>query len=404
VSPLIPANITPSAPFKFYGYCEMFDQEPIDLTAILAESTNPINQAKFIDNAVDGETRKIINDYFTYLNQLLNPINFVSKFSSAMHAPIVCHSELNSDAVKVLASNGYIPIHYWYHAIISLYWFQQYKLLHMNHSLTPYKFGLYARDASGTRKYRLSILGSLASIKKNLYFTPQEPIKSQDPELFNTVYTSSSNSSNTIINSDSSASICWPDTHNFDIHLVAETLFNTEKTHLTEKTLKPIVMGQPFILFAGPFSLKYIQQYGFKTFNHLWDENYDNETNNEERYTKIIDVIRYINQLSIPKYSKLIQQTKEIATFNRTYFYSTEFSDKLLAELHESFSSGYKKQQETFFTNPGGTWFSMLNDHHLQNIKFPSINIDRNRKLVEFTKLHHPSVATQIIKKYNHLL
>jgi len=403
ISPFIPKNIISSAPDKYYGYCEMFDQEPIDLSMIRIESSNPQNQQKFLNNITDKKTRTIVEEYIIYLNNLLKPIDFISKFSSAMHAPIVCHSELNSDAISELSDNGYIPVHYWYHGIISLYWFQQYKLLHTNNNLTPHKFGLYARDASGTRNYRLSVLKSLSKIKKNLYFIPHEPIKSQDPTLFKTIYTSHS-SANINIDSNSSASIFWPDIYNFDIHLVAETLFNTEKTHLTEKILKPIVMGQPFILFSGPFSLKYIQQYGFKTFGYLWDESYDNETNKNKRYDKIINVINHINNLPISSYSKIILQAKEISAFNRKHFYSIEFSNILINELHNALSDGYIKQQESFFSNPGGTWFSVLHDHYKRNIKFPLFNIERNRELVEYTKLHYPNVAQQIIKKYNHLL
>jgi len=398
-SPFIPETIVPSAPFKFYGYCEMFDQEPIDLNAIMQESLHPTNRQNYLDNSIH---RKDADDFMSYISKLTNPIEFITKFSSSMHSPIVCHSEYNSNAIKMLKDHGFIPVHYWYHAIISLYWFQSYKLLHPNYNLTPHRFGLYARDASGTRKYRLNILKYLTNIKKNLYFIPQEPIKSQDPMLFNTEYTNYD--PHNIINSDSSATIHWPDTHNFDIHLVAETLFDTEKTHLTEKIIKPIVMGQPFITFSGPFSLKYIKHYGFKTFNNIWNEDYDNEVHNDKRFTKIINVINELNNLPKSKYTSLINQAKKIADFNRTHFYSTKFNDILMNELYHSLLDGYNKQQESFFTNPGGTWFSILNTHYMQNIKFPIINYERNRNLVKYTKLHYPTVADQIIKKYNHLL
>jgi hypothetical protein len=49
---------------------------------------------------------------------------------------------------------------------------------------------------------------------------------------------------------------------------VAETVFDT-RIHLTEKTLRPIACGHPFILAAGPGSLKYLQTYGFRTFSPL---------------------------------------------------------------------------------------------------------------------------------------
>jgi pimeloyl-ACP methyl ester carboxylesterase len=69
---------------------------------------------------------------------------------------------------------------------------------------------------------------------------------------------------------------------------VAETVFN-QKVHLTEKIFKPIVMLQPFIVFAGPGSLKYLQSYGFQTFSAIWDESYDEEVDSSTRLEKIIN-------------------------------------------------------------------------------------------------------------------
>lgn len=44
---------------------------------------------------------------------------------------------------------------------------------------------------------------------------------------------------------------------------------------LTEKTLKPIVMQHPFLLYSTQGALSYIRAMGFETWPELWDESYD---------------------------------------------------------------------------------------------------------------------------------
>jgi len=401
ISPYIINDNNDAAPFKYKGYCEMFDQEPIDLYYIMKESSKNENRQKYLDNLPELYMKETAIEYFNYQNSITDPLEYISKFSSAVHLPIICHSEKNSKAVFELKNNNFIPIHYWYHAYISLYWFQHYKLLHINPNLTNHRFGLYARDASGTRKYRLDILNHLYKINKNVYFTPHEPIITQgniSPNMWNTTNVSK-------ISSNSSASITWTDIYRFDIQLVAETLFNTEKVHLSEKVFKPIIMGQPFILFAGPLSLQYIKDYGFETYSSLWDESYDLELDNDKRFSKLISLILYINTLPLDEYNTIIKKAKKIAQFNRTHFYSNQFSDSLHTELHNSIEYGCKCQEEMFFKKPGGTWFSILDDHYKSKFHMISpLNTARCQVLVRYINKLYPKIAKQIIKKYNHLL
>jgi hypothetical protein len=79
---------------------------------------------------------------------------------------------------------------------------------------------------------------------------------------------------------DSNASA---DYHNQDyaqtgMEIVPETLFDDSRLHLTEKALRPIACGKPFMLVATAGSLKYLRSYGFETFGNLIDESYDLET------------------------------------------------------------------------------------------------------------------------------
>ena len=49
----------------------------------------------------------------------------------------------------------------------------------------------------------------------------------------------------------------WDQANNSLIHVVTETVYRGNKNHLTEKTFKPIVMQQPFIIQSCKGSLEY---------------------------------------------------------------------------------------------------------------------------------------------------
>ena len=61
----------------------------------------------------------------------------------------------------------------------------------------------------------------------------------------------------------------------FQIELIAETTTRGDSFFPTEKTVRPIVGGRPFITFGPVNFLKNLQQLGFRTFNELWNEDYD---------------------------------------------------------------------------------------------------------------------------------
>jgi hypothetical protein len=77
--------------------------------------------------------------------------------------------------------------------------------------------------------------------------------------------------------------------HEFSLELVLEAL--VEESLVSEKTVRPILGRMPFVILAGAGHLAYLRKLGFKTFDHLIDESYDQETNISDRIKKIIDVL-----------------------------------------------------------------------------------------------------------------
>ena len=81
------------------------------------------------------------------------------------------------------------------------------------------------------------------------------------------------------------------------IFIVTETIFSDfNHLFLTEKTFKPIALCMPFIILGSPKILKHLQSLGYKTFNHIWDESYDDELNMGERMNKIVDLVKDLSK------------------------------------------------------------------------------------------------------------
>jgi hypothetical protein len=79
--------------------------------------------------------------------------------------------------------------------------------------------------------------------------------------------------------------------------LVAETAIDLpeQTVFITEKTFKPIAFQHPFMIFGLSQTLKYLRNLGFVTFENLFDESYDLETNALQRLQKIKDNVKNFN-------------------------------------------------------------------------------------------------------------
>jgi len=75
-------------------------------------------------------------------------------------------------------------------------------------------------------------------------------------------------------------------------NLVVETDINYDHSFfLTEKTIKPLIIGMPFVIVSTPFFLKHLKKLGFCTYGELWNEDYDQEIDYKTRIDKIIDLV-----------------------------------------------------------------------------------------------------------------
>lgn len=81
-------------------------------------------------------------------------------------------------------------------------------------------------------------------------------------------------------------------------NIVLETHFDADQSNgafLTEKTFKPIKHAQPFVIAGGPGSLQTLRDLGYRTFDHAIDNSYDLELDNTQRWLKLLEAIKKIN-------------------------------------------------------------------------------------------------------------
>ena len=265
---------------------------------------------------------------------------------------ILLHSELNSPEVTQYQNTGrFVPCYYWSHALIARDWyrFAQYDMQLSAAKIPGKTFNIYNRAWTGTREYRLKFTEMIvkaglagdcrmkfSSIDNGQHFhlfkptNPRLAIQRFDLNL----YFVDNNTS-----ASASAEYSADDYQNTLFDVVLETLVDDSRIHLTEKILRPIACGQPFLLVGTANSLAYLKQYGFKTYGDFLDESYDEEPDIIKRMEKVIAVM---SNLKDKDYAAI----KDIADWNRQYFFSDEFYQLILTELIDNLTTA----SETAFT------------------------------------------------------
>lgn len=116
-------------------------------------------------------------------------------------------------------------------------------------------------------------------------------------------------------------------------NIVTETCYEDGQIFFTEKILKPLMGLQPFIVVSSPNYLKKLKELGFKTFDSLWNEDYDSIVDNEDRLIQIFELIQQISEWSLEECEKNYKLVLDICIYNRnhlaTFWEIDEFSNIL---------------------------------------------------------------------------
>jgi hypothetical protein len=257
---------------------------------------------------------------------------------------ILLHSEQRSKQVTYFSKKNCVPVYYWSHAVIALDWYRYAEHdpnLDLSANTIDQDFLIYNRAWSGTREYRLKLIENLVDNKLLEHCKTKFCPVDQDTHYTNHVFVNQkfkiSNIqlenyfSPNIHQSASSADYVADDYTTTGIEVVLETLFDDDRWHLTEKTLRPIACGKPFMLAATAGSLQYLRNYGFETFDGLIDESYDTISDSSERLNAVVQEMKRIAALDSNTKHILYTKLHEISKRNQHRFFNGLF-DQVIQE------------------------------------------------------------------------
>ena len=262
---------------------------------------------------------------------------------------LLLHSEQRSINLETYTKNNFITIYYWCHALLARDWFRYAEYININKKPVK-KFLIYNRTWSGTREYRLKFADLL--IDHNLVDDCQTSVGFVDQNLYYKNYKFTNSQwqplhhleqyfQNNLSSSTSSADFTVEDYCATDIEVVLETLFDDERLHLTEKSLRPIACGHPFILAAPHGSLQYLRNYGFCTFGDVIDESYDLIENPLDRLKAIVLAMKQITNWTKEERQYKMRLLQEITEYNKQHFFSVDFFNQILNELKENLTTAF---------------------------------------------------------------
>ena len=106
------------------------------------------------------------------------------------------------------------------------------------------------------------------------------------------------------------------------IHITSESIFSEgdpKNPFFSEKTFHPIVNLQLFIYVGNAYSLKTLQDLGFKTFHPVINESYDNEEDPQSRMAMIASEIERFSKMSLKEVHRLYYSLLDILIHNQNH-------------------------------------------------------------------------------------
>ena len=266
---------------------------------------------------------------------------------------MLLHSEKHSENLALYEQAGFVGVYWWAHAAIAIDWYRYAEHdpgLAINFDKIHQDFLVYNRAWTGTREYRLKFTELI--VNENLQSTCCMKFTSHCDDQYYSVFDFKNHKlaisrqdletqfDPCTVDATASADYHAPDYAHTGIEIVLETLFDDTRWHLTEKSLRPIACGRPFMLAGTPGSLEYLRSYGFETFGNLIDESYDCITDPVSRLQCIVKEMKRISNLSHDQKLQLWQSLYEIADRNKQLFFSDAWQQKIFDEFVSNFNQG----------------------------------------------------------------
>lgn len=120
--------------------------------------------------------------------------------------------------------------------------------------------------------------------------------------------------------------------------IVLESQFDVDQSggaFITEKTFKPIKHGQLFFVAGGAGSLQTLRDLGYRTFDHLLDNSYDNIHNPTQRWQRLTESISKA-RANLPE---LFAAAKDDLEHNQQLFQANKSQrlNTLIEKIHEQY-------------------------------------------------------------------
>jgi hypothetical protein len=326
----------------------MHDQEPLhfDLYSTI-DFDDPLVQKSIV--SMPDDYLKEMRERLITLQMPEQNIKIVERDNLWRVPVLLVHSELRSQNLQRYEQIDFIGVYWWCHAVIARDWFRYAEHDCLLKNRAPQKdFLIYNRAWSGTREYRLKFAELLVDhqlsehcvmgfncedsgdYRQHTFQNPALQIQRQDLENY-FFYNDTPSSA--------SADYDSADYQSTELEVVLETLFDDDRLQLTEKILRPIACGHPFMLLSTVGSLEYLRRYGFRTFDTIIDETYDTIQDPAERLIAVVAELRRIASLDTAQKQKLYSDMREIARYNQELFFSTEWHDLIVNEYLENFKT-----------------------------------------------------------------
>jgi hypothetical protein len=312
--------------------------------------------------------RELANPYFNLINDDKPEIGEIR---------VLATSEYSQIFNEYLKENNWHKLYYFFHGFAALDWYRGYYALNYNKLIVKeykYDFISFNRIITNDRSYRIYFVSLLNehkllnnglvsfNVTDNLFDDWRDEVSDPNSKLSEQA---KQHAEEHLVNIDKlvidraelpgSASADIPrnvsgwfypgkEPPNVDAlwHIVTETVFYYDKLHLTEKIFKPIVSKQPFMLLAAPGNLEYLRSYGFKTFEGIIDESYDNIQDHDARIESVVRQLTWYCNLSDKEKNDVIRAIEPIVMHNFHHFYN-DFKHIITKEFLDNIKQLYRE-------------------------------------------------------------
>jgi hypothetical protein len=110
---------------------------------------------------------------------------------------------------------------------------------------------------------------------------------------------------------------------------------NQEQFFPTEKTFRAIALKHPFITYAQTNFYKNLKEFGYQTFDSIWNEGFDKAIDPWKRARKINKIVTQLTAMSDVDFENLVNQTKSITEHNYKTFLKRTDPNTIIKKLNK---------------------------------------------------------------------